>query len=118
MGKTTEGKFWIHFEGESYTNDKFLMESELRRYCKLPNKIGMITEDKKTHTELLGLPNGRVVGFFNSILIILMNNKALKSQLSLLNDKKEEMFIQVLSETYHRLSKKSKISTSIVPSMM
>lgn len=35
MGKSTEGKYILHFIGESYSNDICLMDSEMIKKCKL-----------------------------------------------------------------------------------
>ncbi len=39
MGKSTEGKYILHFIGESYTNDICLVEVEMQKYCKISSKI-------------------------------------------------------------------------------
>jgi len=35
MGKSIEGKYILHFSGESYNNDICLMEPELLKNCRL-----------------------------------------------------------------------------------
>ena len=39
MGKTTEGKYVLHLEGKSYTNDICLIESELLKQCRISAKL-------------------------------------------------------------------------------
>lgn len=42
MGKNTEGKYILHFNGESYSNDLCLMEAELLKHCKLAAELHSI----------------------------------------------------------------------------
>lgn len=78
MGKSTEGKYILHFSGESYFNDICLMDTELIKHCKLSTFLQEIEPEKKIQSGLVGLPSGPGLGFINTVFIQLFSNKEVR----------------------------------------
>ena len=88
MGKNIEGKYILHFPGESYIYDICILENELHKHGELINNHLPIEDikQKKSDTSLVGISNIKGLGFANSLVLHLYNNWTFRQQISLLNN--------------------------------
>ena len=112
MGKNAEGKYILHFNQESYTNDLCLLESQLLKKCKLTSELESIEPEKKVSSGLVGLPNGPNVGFINTVFLQLFNHKEMKKVLKMVDETKDDKVFYCLARICNILSKQCKVENS------
>lgn len=112
MGKNVEGKYILHFQYESYTNDMCLLESQLLKKCKLTSEINQIEPEKKVQSGLVGLPSGPNLGFINTVFLQLFNHKETKKILKMVDDSRDDKFFYCLAKVSNILSKQCKVESS------
>lgn len=109
MGKSTEGKYILHFIGESYSNDICLMDFEMMKKCKLSGVVQEIEPEKRVQSGIMGLPNGPGLGFISTVAIQLFNNKEFKRQLKIADDSRDDKFFYNLAKINKLLAKQCKL---------
>ena len=112
MGKSTEGKYILHFSGESYTHDLCLLESQLLKKCKLNSEVASIEPEKKMHSNLVGLPNGPNLGFINTIFLQLFNHKETKKIFTMVDQTRDDKVFYCLARICSIISKQCKVESS------
>ena len=123
MGKNVEGKFILHFPGQSYIYDICILEKELQKCCELALKNNLQISEvllKKEDHSLIGIANNKIWGFANSLVLHLYNNWTFRQQISMINHDEIDLddATQVLSEVFHCLSAKKKVDTSDISTLV
>ena len=87
MGKNIQGKYILHFPKESYSLDECIVESDVIKYCKIYSPQSIMNEVKlknKGEHDAKGISNAKGLGFINSMILNLFNNKNLKNLVSMM----------------------------------
>jgi len=122
MGKNIEGKYIIHFPKLSYSFDKCLVESDAIKCCKTYTSDSIVNEVKlknKSSAELKGISNGKGLGFINSIILNILNNRHFKSIISMINvNEKDTHMIHFLTSICQTLLQKKTVDVNDIYDIM